>query len=540
MPEKRSIEGEGLGAGDDHGRDDLGNSRRRVTRSLGMSDEEWASRDRRRKEFKAFMEAKREEAQKKADDNAGAAAQSQLQDPVPGSDKAYEKKPWESLTIGSLGENLSHIERKDREIEQQRFIVRHHQEHSPHQVEHNMRILNRLIGEREQMEGNEENNMPQIPYSNNFTLIYAGNIVDTCPTYRSFCTDREERLERYYSAYGPGWLWQEPALAGNASDGLAKKGVCLERDLLSDRYGIGAHPVTLEFKVQRDKVSRPLLPRIRLRRNGQRSSAGATFTLRVNTLLDSGASFPIILESDFARLNIDSAGYAAQGVMDLQVVGGAKLLRFYELLVSVCSEEGHPIVGAGNDAVWPQEPRKLGGFFPVLAIQDPRGPASYYHRLSGMVPFDACYMSLAPGTDKVWIGEDRRDVLGTSRLPAHLRYDSNKVFAIEYPKEIQRLREEAGTPDRVIFLHESPEDPDILLTDSDALGCRGRSELAIGHYQTDKREPRGQESSKMGRKVIPQQVIQIEPRKGNVKTLPKYNSRPWQRDFELPSRSPSP
>jgi len=369
----------------------------------------------------------------------------------------------------------------------------------------------------------------RIPYSHSFTLIYAGNIVDTCPTYRSFCVDREARLDRYYIAYGPGWLWQEPPLAGPRNDGLAKKGVCLERDFHSDRYGIGTHPVTLEFEVQRDNVSK-LKPKRSSTPGGERREQGRSVdaSCQFSTLLDSGASFPILLQSDFARLNIDLANYAAQGAMDLQIVGGEKMLKFYEMFVSVCTKEGHSIVGAGNDAVWPGEQRTLGGFFPVLAMDDPPNASSYFHRLSGMVPFDVCYMSSAPGTGRIWIGEDRRDVLGTSRLPAHLRFDSDKVFALDYPREFETLRKEARTPDRVIFLHEFPKEPGILLTDSDTLGTRGKSELAIGRYQTEKKDARKQAS----RKVIPHRVVQIEPRKGNIKTLPKYKPRPWQADFE--------
>jgi hypothetical protein len=369
----------------------------------------------------------------------------------------------------------------------------------------------------------------RIPYSDNFTLIYAGNIVDTCPTYRSFCTDRKARLDRYYMAYGPGWLWQEPPLVGPGNDGLAKKGVCLERDFHSDRYGIGTHPVTLEFEVQREKVAR-LRPKRPSKPGGKRGEevGRVDASCQFKTLLDSGASFPILLQSDFARLNIDLANYAAQGAMDLQIVGGEKMLKFYEMFVSVCSSDGHSIVGAGNDAVWPGERRALGGFFPVLAMDDPPNASSYFHRLSGIVPFDVCYMSLAPGTGKIWMGEDRRDVLGTSRLPAHRRFDSDKVFAMDYPREFEKLRKEARTPERVIFLHEFPKQPGIMLTDSDTLGTRGKSEVAIGRYQTENKS-HGKQASQ---KLIPSRVVLIEPRKGNIKTLPKYKPRPWQADFE--------
>lgn len=77
-------------------------------------------------------------------------------------EEARERKPWETLVIGcDLGENLSYIEEKNREIEQQQYILRYHEKHSPDQVPHNKRILKRLMKQRAEMEDNEENNMPE-------------------------------------------------------------------------------------------------------------------------------------------------------------------------------------------------------------------------------------------------------------------------------------------------------------------------------------------------------------------------------------------
>ncbi|ORY68630.1 uncharacterized protein BCR38DRAFT_472144 [Pseudomassariella vexata] len=44
----------------------------------------------------------------------------------------------------------------------------------------------------------------QIAYSEHFTLIYAGYIVDTSPAYEFFAKDREERLNWYFSEFGEG------------------------------------------------------------------------------------------------------------------------------------------------------------------------------------------------------------------------------------------------------------------------------------------------------------------------------------------------
>ncbi|KAI1812937.1 hypothetical protein GGS20DRAFT_508658 [Poronia punctata] len=580
MPDKRPAE-----KGGQDGQDGPGPGSKRVIRSLGMSDDEWKARERRREEFRARREAKTEKPKGPQESgNNGILGEHEeeteasIQTDIPRTRQTAssalgnrKRKPWETLAIGNLGENLSHIQRKDREIEQQRYIVQYHRQHSPRQVEHNEVILNRLLLEREQMEDNDENNMPQdqreagermrrrlevlrwalgtskceeerinieaaihgyetgrIPYSTNFTLIYGGNIVDTCPTYNSFCTDRQARLDRYYAQHGSGWLWQEPPLAGRENVVLAKKGVCLGRNRHHDNYHVGNYQIRLEFVVHQDKVSKskPREGPKRGRKKRDRPSSGDG-SCQVDTLLDSGATFPIILQSDLAWLNIKLDKYAAQGVMDLQIVGGKKALKFYEMYVSICSGEGDSLVGQGDEAIWPNERRTLGGFYPVLAIDDPPGTPSYQNRLSGLVPFDVCYMSLAPGTNNIWIGEDRRDVLGTNRMPAHLRYDSDQTFSINYPQEFEHLRKEARTPDRVIFLHEFPDKPGILLTDSDTLGARGKSELAIGRYQMVDNGP----GKPKTRKAVPQRVVQIEPRKGNVDTISRNNARPWQADF---------
>jgi hypothetical protein len=127
---------------------------------------------------------------------------------------------------------------------------------------------------------------------------------------------------------------------------------------------------------------------------------------------------------------------------------------------------------------------------------------------------------------RMWLGEDRRDILGASRLPAHLRFDSLKEFVFDYPKEVEELRQAAGTPDRVIFLHEFPDKPDVVLTDSDTQGTRGKSELAIGQYTTAK-DGSGQN---VHQSLVPQRVWEIEPRRG-MKSEPKKNTRLWRLGF---------
>ncbi|KAI1353426.1 hypothetical protein F5Y01DRAFT_303371 [Xylaria sp. FL0043] len=577
MSEKRPR-----GSDDEEGQKGSEEHRRRAIRSFRMPDAEWRAREQRRQRFLS-------EQNKKSTDNtpvvAGGQNENRTEAGESGSSQQHsigvvqspERKPWESLVIGSLGENLSHIERKNREIEQQRFIVKFHEENSPHQVNHNRTILNRLIRERAEMEDNEENNMPEderekgerisrrlellrwvlensecedervnvraaiqgyesgrIPFSHDFTLLYAGHIVDRCQDYESFCRDRTERLDRYFASHGPGWLWQEPPLAGPGIDALAMKGTCLDRELAVDKYHIGTYQVHLEFSIRRNRVSKGISQTYphKAYSSNKTQTRDADASCRLGTLLDSGATFPILLESDLARLNVDLTKYPAQGVMDVNVVGGRRRIKFYEMYVSICSRNGSSLVGEGNGAVWPTEPRNLGGFCPVLAQPDPpgiNGKGSFVQRLSGMIPFDACYISSAPSLARVWLGEDRRDVLGTSRLPAHLRFDSDKKFVFEYPQEFELLRQATRTPDRVIFLHEFPDRPDTLLIDSDA-NERGKSDIAIGQYRS---VIEGPEKTPV-KKAVPFKVIEVEPRKGGIKTVPREIRRLWRKDFIKP------
>ncbi|KAI1114512.1 hypothetical protein F5Y14DRAFT_461443 [Nemania sp. NC0429] len=560
--------------GTDHD-DDSRQRRVRAIRSLEMPEEEVAARKERRARYLSLW-GKNQEKATESSNNAPEQVKEQIGTTEAEASKTSGeplvgvggRKPWESLIIGNLGDNLSYIEQKDREIEQQKFIVQYHEEHSPHQVAHNRRILDQLIEERSQLEDNEENNMPQdqrekadrmsrrlellrrtldnsecdderiniraaihgyesgqIPYSDEFTLLYAGHIVDRCPTYTSFCVDRSERLDHYFANHGPGWLWHEPPLADSETDALAQKGLCLDRRGAGDAYGVGSYPITLEFTIQASRVSR--LPAQSGGKKKEKRLGTGDASCQVETLLDSGATFPVIIMSDLLRLNVDLSAYPAQGVMQVSTVGSKQEFKFFEMYVSVCSKQGSSLVSQGQEAVWPTERRALGGFYPVLVYPDPKGTARLVHRLSGMVPFDACYLSSAPGMTRLWLGEDRRDVLGTNRLPAHQRFDTDRRLKIEYPREFEVLRGKARTPDRVVFLHEFPEYPGVLLTDSDSLGTRGKSELAIGQYQEVSNVP-GQKDI---RKALPKRVIEIEPRKGGIRIAPKYFGRTWTKHF---------
>lgn len=103
----------------------------------------------------------------------------------------------------------------------------------------------------------------EIPYSDAYTLIWAGRIVDRCPSFDSFTADRGERLERYLAEHGPGWLWYEPPLSGSggATRGptvLAKKGLCLENHASwrARTENMGHYRVTMGFRRRKEHVAR--------------------------------------------------------------------------------------------------------------------------------------------------------------------------------------------------------------------------------------------------------------------------------------------
>jgi hypothetical protein len=74
---------------------------------------------------------------------------------------------------------------------------------------------------------------------------------------------------------------------------------------------------------------------------------------------------------------------------------------------------------------WPFTGQYLGGLCPVTEITEPisneDGP-EVTARLSGLLPFRACYVSSTPGLPHLFLGEDRGDVLGAFRMPGQMRW----------------------------------------------------------------------------------------------------------------------
>ncbi|KAI1091810.1 hypothetical protein F5B19DRAFT_249319 [Rostrohypoxylon terebratum] len=561
---------EGLhGSSADHQAESGTSRRRRRTERSRMPEDERRARQERRQRRRELRERKPERTEATSTDPLAAveekATNPNEDDPeATGANETHEQKPWETLVIGyGIGENLSHIQRKDREIEQHRFIVRYHQEHSPHEVAHNQKVLDTLIKERSEMEDNEENNMPEnqreeknrvgerlhelnwaldtcqceaeeiniraaiegyqsgeIPYSDKFTLIYAGHIADVCPTYRSFCIDRKERLDRYYERFGPGWLWQEPPLSDGTDNVFAKKGLRLSRRLHSASGIRGPYFVYERFSLDRMMVSREDETTYDYLPQDARPPENPNSTTHLITIMDSGATYPLLPLADFKHLSVDLRWLAAQGVASLTTASGSIVRRFYELHVTVCTKKGESLVGSGDDAVYPNEERTLGGLYPVTIDHEKPHKSDKTDRLSGLVPFDYCYLSSTPGTMNIWLGEDRRDVLGAGRMPALARYDAEMDIGVDVPPQFTKLRKRAKTPDEVLFKHYFEDGEPRLFVDRDWPAVRGRNELSATYRRPN-------DDGSLGPTHLEKCIL--EPRVGTVWASP--SNPPWRKSF---------
>ncbi|ETS81818.1 hypothetical protein PFICI_06820 [Pestalotiopsis fici W106-1] len=421
-----------------------------------------------------------------------------------------DEKPWETLVIGApLGDNLSKIEYKDREILQQKFIVEWTTRCEPDSTDAQQQLLEEMIEEKDSMEADPNSHLPfdelqaateapkrlntlryalqepeyqnqrenieaaiegyesgRIQCSENYTLLYAGKIVDTCTSYQAFVVDRMERLDRYYEELGAGCLWWEPPLTGSERRAIAKKGFCLQQEknpmtgLPKSNFNVGAWAINMRFIVDEKKVlrgpvkwgksstykkSRPYADELR----------SATFRM----MLDTGATYPMLTDHDFKHLGIPdfTKNYAPQTVLDLETANGEVALPHYELEVGIgASLSRKTWHEAARPTGWPHEAGILGSLYPVGITKHKKSSDRWTQRLSSLLPFVACYVSSAPNTGEIWMGEDRRDVVGARRLPPFQRLTTKGAWGHERPPGfakyediVHRLEE----PDEVIFVH---------------------------------------------------------------------------------------
>ena len=161
--------------------------------------------------------------------------------------------------------------------------------------------------------------------------------------------------------------------------------------------------------------------------------------LHFDLLLDSGATFPLLYEQDISALGIDLKTYPAQTATGIAGISQSFSTRLYELRAEISDANGASLVDPAR-AVWPGERRELGAVVPV-AVVPPQGPhvrppdspvqlradgarrrkrplsRAPGLRLSGMLPFMACYASVVPGSSTLWLA----DVLGAHKFPGQRR-----------------------------------------------------------------------------------------------------------------------
>ncbi|KAK4458808.1 hypothetical protein QBC42DRAFT_313416 [Cladorrhinum samala] len=519
------------------------------------------------------------------------------------------RRRWQpSIVIGSPlwldGEDPSKIEMADRKVAQTRLWAEHyqgvagfaemHQEavreraHLDEKDEANtkprssvaalqtaavnkrIRLLQNLLGdcefgpERENIEAAKAGyESGDIPYSESYTIIWAGRIVDRMPDYETFTADREALLDRYASEHGPGWLWYEPPLSGTSSSPmrgptiLAKRGTSLinEHRFRCNTENMGHYHIEMGFQRRKELVTRRALssdlgyPSKPSKVTTEADSTGPI--VYYQTLLDSGATLPFIYSADLVCLNIDKRSYAAQSAKAVSTASAVISMRTYDMSVSVypfpepaqsstAAKSRVPQIHyeAYNAATypppspgpptWPSEPSVMSLVLPVVvsagsaaADFDASQPPD---RLSGLAPFHLVYLASTPGQNKLHLGEDRRDVLGSLRMPGQKRYKTEDIYS-KTPERKRHLttqmdaghpawlheRVVAEQPRRIIFEHDFVDGTGRVLRDEDGddrHGVGGRSVLVVG--------PKGTAFDDLkahGGGVQGVEVIEIEPRR---------------------------
>ncbi|KAK6210721.1 hypothetical protein LQW54_005926 [Pestalotiopsis sp. IQ-011] len=418
-------------------------------------------------------------------------------------------KPWETLVIGAdLGENknLSKIRYKDREILQQKFIIEWTTNCDPENTEAQQKLLEKMTAQREAMEADPKNHLPadqlraeiEVPnrlkllrsalqdpvYQNqkvnivaaiqgyhsgkmkcseNYTLLYAGEVVDTCPSYQSFAVDRRERIERYCEQHGDGWLWWEPPLAEGRTNPVAKKGFCLYQSKDgghgTNKFNSSPWSIHMRFVVDEAKVKgsnkKSIWKSVKPSAHKKNWLRAATFKV----MLDSGASYPLLLDEDFDHLGIPNfrKNYAPQSTWTLEAVGGSFQAPYYDLDVGLGASLHRQEWDVLEQKLtgWPHEEGIMGGLTPVAVVPGDSGK-HWEQRLSGVMPFIACYTSSVPTMGEIWMGEERRDVVGARRFSPFARHTNTGNPGHEIPVGFRKFADYADVcdePDEMIFVH---------------------------------------------------------------------------------------
>ena len=327
--------------------------------------------------------------------------------------------------------------------------------------------------------------------------------------------DRQERLDRYLASYGEGWLWWEPPLNVHPdSIPRSKPSAALFREVIWS--GLGPYYVKEGIWKRSDYVHRLLQtsdmipshlepyferhPEDASRVNCQAPGPRLEFT----TLLDSGATFPSLHTEDLQALGIQMNAYGAQSVIRLVTAGGDRMTRVFELFVSVLDNQGRQLVDSAKP-VYPNAPHYLGSMCPVTECpvplrMDEQGFVQD-QRLSGMLPFLACYVATCPTRDFLFLGEDRNDVLGSHRMPGQKkwmlempfidpgfpfnRYDNPKIqFVHRSGMIVDRDLENEDGASEILFLKGTPDETLVVSNPKNKNLAREPTQEEIGSDPT--------------------------------------------------------
>ncbi|KAF6827924.1 hypothetical protein CPLU01_08850 [Colletotrichum plurivorum] len=262
------------------------------------------------------------------------------------------------------------------------------------------------------------------------------------------------------------------------------------------------------------------LRRSRSTRHPGMTGDGGAPTLHFRLLLDSGATLPMLYDRDATALGIYRESYAAVSRVAVETASDSNYATWlYEMQVSVSDTFSCASLVSSSSPVWPAERHALGGVLPVmvratppsvagagLSFSAPRGRTGAYAetangettflqsmvyeaegrdygRLSGLLPFKCCYLQSTPGLRTMWLGEDRRDVLGAHKMPGQMRWEpgSGRVCDPGQPRHLWKgfCGDEGGTskPDLLRMAHAAGP---LRMVDFEEDGWRnGRSEVVV-------------------------------------------------------------
>jgi len=324
----------------------------------------------------------------------------------------------------------------------------------------------------------------EIRYSKHFSILYAGKVVDTAVDYASFVKDRQERLDRYEKAHGPHWLFYEAPLDVHPDTKPTMMMATATLDRAQTWSNLGPYHIQQGFWKRYDYVNRmPTMIHsvpVEFEREfwsdrGRVACQDPGPNLAFRSLLDTGSTYPSLYREDFERLAIDDRRYSCQAVQILNTANGPVTSRIFELFVSVLDNNKRQLVDP-DDCVWEYHSKYLGGLCPVVemkgTIQYDDAGRERCTRLSGLLPFLACYVSSTPTVDALFLGEDRKDVLGYHRMPGQKKWD----IAIPPAKDrtLERTGHDKFGEPRVIFNHRGGQ-----IVDEDHPTIRHASRITI-------------------------------------------------------------